>query len=68
MIRTWTVFVDEKLRALMNNRHVLFPWRVMHAEVVITRYKICPEWSKNMTNNEEQDAAVRRESCLDDAH
>ena len=40
MIRTWKVFVEEKLKAVMDNQHLLLPWLVRHAEVVITSYKM----------------------------
>ena len=39
MIRTWKVSVEEKLKAMMDNKHVLLPWLVMHAGVNITRYE-----------------------------
>ena len=39
MIRTWKVSVEEKLKAMMDNNHVLLPWLVMHAGVIITRYE-----------------------------
>ena len=39
MIRTWKTSVEEKPKAVMDNRHVLLPWLVMHAGVIITRYK-----------------------------
>ena len=39
MIRTWKVFVQDKLSIVIDNRHVLLPWLVSHAGVIITRYK-----------------------------
>ena len=39
MTRTWKVYVEEKLMAVIDNKHVLLPWLVMHAGVIITRYK-----------------------------
>ena len=43
MIRTWKVYVEEKLieeklKAVIDNKHVLLPWLVMHAGEIITRY------------------------------
>ena len=31
--------VEEKLKAVIDNKHVLLPWLVMHAGVIITKYK-----------------------------
>ena len=39
MIRTWKVFVQDKLNIVIENKHVLLPWLVSHAGVIITRYK-----------------------------
>ena len=39
IIRTWKMYVEEKLKAVIDNKHVLLPWLVMHAGVIITRYK-----------------------------
>ena len=39
MIRTWKMSVEEKLKAVFDNKHMLLPWLVMHAGVIITRYK-----------------------------
>ena len=39
MIRTWKVFVQDKLNIVTDNKHVLLPWLVSHAGVIITRYK-----------------------------
>ena len=39
MIRTWKVFVQDKLNIVIDNKHVLLPWLVSHAGVIITRYK-----------------------------
>ena len=39
MIRTWKMSVEEKLKAVFANKHVLLPWLVKHAGVIITRYK-----------------------------
>ena len=39
MIRTWKMSVEEELKAVIDNKHVLLPWLVMHAIVIITRYK-----------------------------
>ena len=39
MIRTWKMSVEEELNAVVDNKHVLLPWLVMHAGVIITRYK-----------------------------
>ena len=39
MIRTWKMSVEEKLKAVFDNKHVLLPWLVKHAGVIITRYK-----------------------------
>ena len=38
-IRTWKVFVQDKLNIEIDNKHVLLPWLVSHAGVIITRYK-----------------------------
>ena len=39
MIRTWKVFVQDKLSIVIDIKHVLLPWLVSHAGVIITRYK-----------------------------
>ena len=39
MIRTWKMSVEEKLKAVIDNKHVLLPWLAMHAGVIITRSK-----------------------------
>ena len=39
MIRTWRMCVEEKLKAVIDNKQVLLPWLVMHKGVIITRYK-----------------------------
>ena len=39
MIRTWKMSVEEKLKAVIEKKHVLLPWVVVHAGVMITRYK-----------------------------
>ena len=36
--RTWKMSVEEQLKAVMDNKHVLLPWLEMHAGVNITRY------------------------------
>ena len=38
-MRTWKMIVEEKLKAVMDHKHVLLLWLV-HAGVVITRYKM----------------------------
>ena len=38
MTRTWKMSVEEKLKAVIDNKHVLLPWLVMLAGVIITRY------------------------------
>ena len=40
MIRTWKVYVEERLGTRLDNRHVLLPWLVLHAGLIHTRYKI----------------------------
>ena len=37
MIRTWKVFVLDKLSIVIDKKHVLLPWLVSHAVVIITR-------------------------------
>ena len=39
MIRKWKVFVQDKLSIVIDNKHVLLPWLVSHAGVIITRCK-----------------------------
>ena len=39
IIRSWKVFVQDKLNIVIYNKHVLLPWLVSHAGVIITRYK-----------------------------
>ena len=39
MKRTGKMSVEEELKAVIDNKHVLLPWLVMHARVLITRYK-----------------------------
>ena len=39
MIRTWNVFVQDKLNTVIDNKHVLLPCLASHAGVIITRYK-----------------------------
>ena len=39
MTRTWKMSVEEKLEAVIDNKHVLLPWLVMHAGVILARYK-----------------------------
>ena len=39
MKRTRKMSVEEKFRAVVDNKHVLLPWLVMHAGVMITRYE-----------------------------
>ena len=36
MIRTWKVFVQDKLNIVIDSKHVLLPWLVSHAGVIIT--------------------------------
>ena len=44
MIRTWKVFVQDKLNIVIDNKHVLLPWLVSHAGVIISRYKKVHDW------------------------
>ena len=37
MIRTWKVFVQDKLNIVIENKHVLLPWLVSHAGVMTTQ-------------------------------
>ena len=39
LIRTWKMSVEEKLKAVIDNKHVPLPWLVTHAGLIITRYK-----------------------------
>ena len=39
MIRTWKMSVEEKLKAVIDNKHVLLPWLAMHTGVIITSFK-----------------------------
>ena len=39
MTRTWVVFVQDKTNTGIDNKHVLLPWCVSHAGVIITRYE-----------------------------
>ena len=43
MIGTWKMSVGEKLKAVIDNKHVLLPWLVIHAGVIITRYETVHE-------------------------
>ena len=37
VIRMWKMSVEEMLKAVIDNKHVLLPWLVMHAGGIITR-------------------------------
>ena len=39
LVRAWKMLVEEKLKAVIDNKHVQLPWFVMHAGIIITRYK-----------------------------
>ena len=40
MIRTWKLYIEEKLGQTLDNQHILLPWLIQHAGTLITRYKI----------------------------
>ena len=72
MIRTWKNVCRGKLKAVIDNKHVLLPWLVMHAGVSITRYKTVHDGKTACREDQEQetkqqDATVWRKCRLDDA-
>ena len=73
MIRTWKMSVEEKLKAVFDNKHVLLPWLVKHAGVIITRYKTVHDGktayqrTKNKKPSNKMVPFGERESRLDDA-
>ena len=66
MIRTWKMYVEEKLKAVVDTKHVLLHWLVMHAGVIITRYKTVQDGvpEDREPQAEEQDAAIWIEGRL----
>ena len=67
MTRTWKMSVEDKLKAVLHNKHVLFPWLVMHAGFVITGYKTVHDGETACQRTKQHDATVQREGRLDDA-
>ena len=65
MIRTRKVFVQDKFSIVIDNKHVLLPWLVSHAGVIITRYKKVND-GKTAYQKIKNKSPVRREGRVDD--
>ena len=64
--------VEEKLKAVIDNKHVLLPWLVMHAGEIITRFETFHEGNtayQNIKNKRPSNKMLPfgEKSRLDDA-